>query len=228
LDNELVITGDGSHSLRSNKFAVPYHSTHGAVQESRHVFIDAGLLPLIDAGQKNIRIIEMGLGTGLNVLLVWQLAIKHPEINFVYTSHEQFPVSIQVAERLNYPKVLKFDGDDFLKLHQLSWGEAHQLQDNFSFTKVNGDFKANIANLPTAELADVLFYDAFAPVSQPELWMPETMALCYNATKQGGVFVTYCAKGQFKRDLRSVGYTVEPLPGPPGKREMTRGRRGIK
>ena len=221
--NELFVTDDGSHSLRSNRFAVPYHSRHGAVQESRHVFIQAGLEARMTKGDlTQINVLEMGLGTGLNAVLTRQYAAQHPDTRFGYYAFERYPIKEAAAGKLNYPSTLSVAADYFIRFHTCPAGDVHEFDFNFSFAKSETDFLEGLpSNFPKGEF-DVIFYDAFAPNSQPELWSVAALQQCYDALQDGGVFVTYCAKGQFKRDLRSVGFTVEALPGPPGKREMTR------
>jgi len=223
--NELVLTADGSHSLRSQRFGVDYHSVHGAIQESKHVFIGGGLLPLLTTGVREVRILEMGFGTGLNALLVRRLAIDHPGVDFRYVAYEQFPVSPVEVAALNYPDQLRVNPGRFFGLHDCGWEISHQLDDNFSLHKHQGDYLADDERPYDPESIDLIFYDAFAPASQPEFWEPEALVVSWEALRQGGTLITYCAKGQFKRNLSTVGFTVEPLPGPPGKREMTRGRK---
>lgn len=221
-NNELILTADGSHSLRSRRFAVPYHSVHGAVQESRHVFIDAGLQPLLAAGAERVRILEMGFGTGLNVLLVRLIARATPGVEFEYITYEQFPVLPTEVAALNYAEQLGVETAVLTELHDSGWGVDLRLEHNFSFRKRQANFLNDDDRPYRDESVDVIFYDAFAPGSQPELWTPQAMVVAWEALRVGGSLVTYCAKGQFKRNLRQVGFTVEPLPGPPGKREMTR------
>ncbi|PHL00535.1 SAM-dependent methyltransferase [Neolewinella marina] len=218
----MVHTADGSHSLHSPRFGVNYHSTHGALQESRHVFIEAGLHPLLTGyppGQP-LRILEMGFGTGLNALLVRQIARAYPDHRFYYTTFERFPVPAEVVEQLNYPEVLGVEPEFLHGLHAAPWEEAVDLDPNFTLLKRQADFLSDQS--PDAEPCDLIFYDAFAPENQPELWSVEAMRHCARRLRTGGVLVTYCAKGQFKRNLRAAGFRVEALPGPPGKREMTR------
>lgn len=179
----------------------------------------------VEDGLTNIRILETGFGTGLNALLVWDFALRHPDLQLSYLGFECYPVKPDMVDALNYPEQLTFPREEFQRMHSLAWGIDHRLANNFSFQKREADFAQALDSLATGERADVLFFDAFAPASQPELWQPPLLAKCYHALRPGGLFVTYCAKGQFKRDLRDVGFKVEPLPGPPGKREMTRGRK---
>jgi tRNA U34 5-methylaminomethyl-2-thiouridine-forming methyltransferase MnmC len=223
MQNELVLTTDGSHTLRSQQFGVEFHSVHGAVQESTHVFIHSGLKPMLESGSKCIHILEMGLGTGLNALLVRQIAQQRPEVEFIYTTYEQFPISPVVVAALNYPAQLGMAAKDFYDLHDCGWEERIQLDANFSLHKRRADYLNDTDRPYTPGEIDLLFYDAFAPSSQPEFWEPEGLAVSFEALRSGGSLVTYCAKGQFKRNLRTVGFKVVPLPGPPGKREMTKG-----
>lgn len=221
LEHTLLITGDGSHSLESEKFSVAYHSTHGAIQESEHVFLQNGLLPKLAESPASISILEIGFGTGLNALLVRALSVQHPAIQFAYATLEKYPVPATVVSQLNYPERLACSREVFEELHTAPWDEKLELTRNFRFAKYAVDFFAGLRQQAPAS-HQVIFYDAFAPSSQPELWAPDILELCYQALAPGGCLVTYCAKGQFKRDLRKVGFTVEALPGPPGKREMTR------
>lgn len=224
-DAALLTTGDGSHSLVSLPFGVPYHSYYGAIQESRHVFIDAGLWDRLGEGPKQLRILEMGFGTGLNALLTRQVATHVPCTAIHYFACERFPLPNATAASLNYPQLLDVPPADFLTLHHAPWEQPVALDPNFRLWKWEGDF---LAGLPTAwplGRMDLIYYDAFAPASQPELWTPEALAHCFAALAPGGILVTYCAQGVFKRDLKSVGFTVEGLPGPPGKREMVRAQR---
>ena len=226
MSNERFVTADGSHSLRSTRFGVPYHSVHGAVAESRHVFIEAGLNDAVDRGLSEIAIIETGFGTGLNALLSWDFARRHPQLSISYRGLELHPLLPEVAATLNYPATVPFPPRNFQQLHSAGWNEW-DTQGNFRFRKEDIDFSTGLARLEKEHRADVLYFDAFAPSSQPELWETPLLGICFAALRPGGVLVTYCAQGQFKRNLRAVGFEVEPLPGPPGKREMTRARRPL-
>lgn len=183
-----------------------------------------GLRPATVVGAREVNILEIGFGTGLNAFLAWQFANEHPEVQFHYRALERYPIEASLARNLNYPRLLDLPQEEFLRLHSAAWNETIPVSTNFSLTKVKADFFDGLKEMQEG-WAQVIFYDAFAPSSQPELWKPEILGLCHRVVAQDGVLVTYCAKGQFKRDLKSVGFLVEPLPGPPGKREMTRGRR---
>lgn len=214
---ELIQTQDGSHSLLSHQYGVPYHSKYGAIQESTHVFIDAGLNPFLLKQKEEIRILEFGFGTGLNAYLSALSANKNEQQMF-YEGIEAYPVPYSTAERLNYPEQLQEPKADFLALHQSSWDELHTLSPYFKYFKRLGKFE----DQSYTPQFNVIFFDAFAPTAQPTLWELPLLELAYEALLPGGTLVTYCAKGAVKRALKSLGFQVEALPGPPGKREMTR------
>lgn len=211
-------TQDGSHSLFSEKHGVSYHSKYGAIQESQHVFIESGLYYRM-TGSHKLAILEIGLGTGLNAYMSLLEAEKH-QIDIEYTSAEAYPISQDEALQLNYPKLLEVKEwqEQFLAIHQSEWGVSHQLSPHFKFTKLQTRFE----DLDFSEAFDVIYFDAFAPSAQPELWEAAIMEIMHRSLKAGGVLTTYCAKGSVKRTLRSIGFEIEALPGPPGKREMTR------
>lgn len=217
---ELVLTDDGSHTIVSDRFKVPYHSRHGAISESHHVFIQAGLTA-ISPEKDIIRILEMGFGTGLNPLLV-ALYAQHHQGSFHYSGIEKFPIPQDFAHTLNYPKILNLSPveiDIFQQLHLADQGQFRFSKSQFSFEKIYRDF--NEMDLGEANF-DLIFFDAFAPNSQEELWTLRVMERCYKACTSGGILVTYCAKGQLRRDMQEAGFIVERLPGPAGKREMLR------
>jgi tRNA U34 5-methylaminomethyl-2-thiouridine-forming methyltransferase MnmC len=218
MENEIFLTQDGSHSLRSQHFGVSYHSKYGAVQESRHVFLEAGLYPTL-LKKKSVRILELGFGTGLNAFLTL-LDTRDKHFRTYYHSVEVQPLDTETVARLNYGQLLAGGqyAADFTRLHQAEWGEEIAFDEEFVLRKTKGDFRQ--ADL--GQHYDVIFFDAFAPDAQPELWELSTLGRAYEALAPGGVLVTYCAKGYVKRNLKALGFTVEALPGPPGKREMTR------
>ncbi len=217
-DNEIFVTQDGSHSLQSGKYGVSYHSRYGAVQESRHVFLEAGLFPLFIAQPEKLSILELGLGTGLNALLTL-LEAERREVPVEYTALEAYPLTSEQAGRLNYPETLQLDSPDvFKQIHNCKWGEANRLTPNYTFTKLEMRFE----DMAFEPFFDLVYFDAFSPNAQPELWEEEVLAKVAKAMKPGGVLVTYCAKGAVKRRMKRIGLQVEALQGPPGKREMTR------
>ncbi|MFK8160931.1 MAG: tRNA (5-methylaminomethyl-2-thiouridine)(34)-methyltransferase MnmD [Lewinella sp.] len=222
--SRLSFTSDGSHTLLSQQFGVDYHSTHGAIQESKHVFLKHGLMPLLEKGQRVVEILEMGFGTGLNALVVRQLAEDWPGVQFNFTTFELYPVTETDIAGINYPALMGVPLAWLTELHAAEWEVPVEITPNVSLRKLRQDFLTATPRPYPLHSFDVIFYDAFAPRSQPEFWTQDAMRICLAALRPGGVFVTYCAKGQFKRDLRDAGFQVEALPGPPGKREMTRGR----
>ncbi len=215
MSNQIINTRDGSHSIQSEKFGVSYHSIHGAIQETQHVFIDAGLNQKKEL--ETISILEIGMGTALNIYMTW---LENHELNrqIQFVSYEAYPIRIEQAESLNYPSIFNQPTDSFLQFHQLEWNIGHQLSNGFHFTKYQKDFQ----EINDVEQYDIIYFDAFAPNAQAEFWEEPFLAKMFNALKPAGILVTYCAKGSFKRALKGVGFQVEKLPGPPGKREMTR------
>lgn len=212
----IIETADGSHSLFSEQFAVGYHSKYGAIQESQHVFIQAGLAPALST-KSAIRVFEMGFGSGLNAYLSL-LFLTHQQQRIYFETVEAFPVPLAQAASLNYASLLKGSNDDFLALHQAPWNQPTAITPQFTLCKHDG----TIQETALSGDFDVVFFDAFAPSSQPELWESPVLEKIYEAMAPGGIFVTYCAKGVFKRTLRALGFQVEGIPGPPGKREMTK------
>lgn len=214
----LQLTGDGSHTLYSERYGVTYHSHFGATTESMHVFINAGLR-FKAAVQNHVDVLETGFGTGLNAFLTW-LEAERRNLGVRYLGLEIQPVSAQQAAEFNYADLLgePLRKQDFLQLHTLSWGERYTLSNNFVFEKK----LLPIQEFHAKEAFDVVYFDAFSPQSQPELWTQEVFANMYDALRPDGILVTYCAQGEFKRTLKKVGFSVERVQGPPGKREMTR------
>jgi tRNA U34 5-methylaminomethyl-2-thiouridine-forming methyltransferase MnmC len=217
---ELFETQDGSHSLLSQAYGVSYHSKYGAIQESVHVFIQAGLYPLL-LSRKELAILEVGLGTGLNALLTLHETQQQGFRVSRYEAIEAHPISIDQATALNYPAQLSENSalaELFRYMHSCSWEEAVAITPLFTLVKRH----AQLQDMAFAPSFDLVFYDAFAPSAQPELWTQETLSIVCAALKPGGVLVTYCAKGEVKRHFKALGLKVESLPGPPGKREMIR------
>ena len=222
---EVRTTADGSPTLYVPALDEHYHSHHGAAQESRHVFIEAGLRPLLAAGigqNKPLRLLEVGLGTGLNALLTLEAA-QAAGAAVAYDGYETVPlppatVAALAPQWADEPAL----SQAFAQLHTAPWGEKYALAPSFFLTKLEEPVQA--AALPAAYY-DLFYFDAFAPEKQPELWTEEIFQKLYDAAALGAVLVSYCAQGQFRRNLRAAGWLTEKLPGPPGKREMTRARK---
>ncbi len=210
---QIVTSKDGSHTLFVPELNEHYHSVNGAIQESVHVFIEAGLNQI---KKGNINILEFGFGTGLNAFLT---AIKSQNKNIFFHSLEKYPIDINTINTLNYKEA--FEGkynQVFCKLHECNWENISRISDSFCLLKTECDFK-------TIELEpqyDLIYFDAFAPDVQPDLWSKEIFKKAYNALLPHGILTTYCAKGVVRRTMQEVGFKVERLPGPPGKREMLR------
>ncbi len=222
--NQLITSDDGSHTLISDQFGVSYHSTHGALQESITVFLAAGLHYARHNFISEIKVLEMGFGTGLNALLSLLEAEKYRK-PIQYSTLEAYPIHIDQANALNYIEILncsKFQ-NAFINMHTAESNQTIQLSNYFSFTK----HITKIENFEYEGKYNVVYYDAFAPTTQPELWDETMMKRIYDLLEDQAVFVSYCAKGSFKRALKAAGFVLEPLPGPPGKREMTRAIKNV-
>ncbi len=221
---QLITTKDGSHSLVNLGMDETYHSRHGAVQESKHVFIENGLHAwLAQCDSQEVKVFEVGMGTGLNTLLTLQEALAANRV-FYYTTLEPFPLSPDILSKLNYPECIKDARLQpfFEKVHACPWEQDIQLHAHFTFNKVNNTLQK--AEMPPSSF-DVIYYDAFAPNKQAGMWTYEMLEKVTSLLKPNGIWVTYAAKGQMKRDLKNLHLQVETLPGPPGKAEMVRARK---
>lgn len=218
MDLRLIISKDGSHTIYRKDIDETYHSRHGAVQEALHVFISKGLKE-IEKSKRPINILEVGFGTGLNALLTCVNSTS--EVNYI--GLEANPLSIKVLDSLNYDATVIEDNSQevFKNIHSSPWETLCPITSLFSIKKV----ETTIQNFEVTQPIDLVYYDAFGPNSQAEMWDISIFEKIYKAMRPQGVFVTYCAKGQVRRDLKSVGFVMERLEGPPGKREMLRGRK---
>jgi tRNA U34 5-methylaminomethyl-2-thiouridine-forming methyltransferase MnmC len=250
-DITIIETSDGSHSLFVRSLNETYHSRHGAMQESQWVFIKNGLASAFDFAQASTdsRILEVGFGTGLNALLAMRWAEEH-QLNVHFTTLETHVLPMEVAEKLNYcetdisenpefersreqlspqqsPVPERSRGQQreeqeyrelFLQMHSSNWHEDIAITPHFTLHKALREVQSEVSEAQF----DFVFYDAFGPPTQPEMWTPAIFQRLFNALKPEGILVTYCAKGQVRRDLQAAGFIVERLPGPPGKREMLR------
>jgi len=218
---QLITTEDGSHSLLHPVLNETYHSVHGALQESIHVFIRHGLAPLLATPRETLRVLEVGFGTGLNALLTWQAAQTSSTL-IRYTSLEAYPVPEALWRQLNYAEALQMAAS-FERLHLAPWNTWSSLSPTFHLRKLH----TTLQDVSLDEPVDLIYFDAFAPSKQPDMWTLPMLEKATAALQPGGVFVTYCAKGQLKRDLKSLGLIVETLAGPPGKKEMVRATRPL-
>lgn len=214
-------TEDGSHTLYVPELDEHYHSTHGAIQESMHVYIDAGLRHCDSA---EINLLEIGFGTGLNAFLTLLEAEKMQK-RIHYTTLELYPVSLSNAAALNFSDIIDPSGrDSFEKLHTAVWEEWVQISPFFWLKKLRMDL-CDLPDTPPEKKFDLIFYDAFAPEKQPEMWREEIFSRLHAYSRDNAILTTYCAKGVVRRMLQSAGFTVERLPGPPGKREILRAKK---
>jgi tRNA U34 5-methylaminomethyl-2-thiouridine-forming methyltransferase MnmC len=220
MERHIIETEDGSHSLYVPALDEQYHSRHGAVQESRHVFIEAGLAERASE-RSQISILEIGFGTGLNALLS-AAAAAASGLDLTYVAVEAYPLTAVEIAHLNYPAAVGgMVADAWADMHAAPWEVLTQVTPHLRLQKL----KCRIEDLQPAPTFDLIYFDAFAPEKQPELWTEEIFGRMYAALQPGGLLVTYCAKGAVLRALQAVGFTVERLQGPPGKREMIRASR---
>lgn len=235
MKREIIITSDGSTTIHLPDWNEQYHSKHGAIQEAYHVFIKAGLEKVLDSSTKSnqntisqkskttqtdsISILEIGFGTGLNAFITF-LEAEKITTKIDYVGVEAYPISEKEVEKLNYIARLNAEKyqEDFKKMHTLSWEEKHIISENFSLTKKKQFFQEIKEN----NTFNLIYFDAFGARNQPELWTEVIFSKMFTALKENGILVTYAAKGSVRRAMESVGFVVERLEGPLGKREMLR------
>ena len=212
-----VVTGDGSHTLYHPVLKEHYHSLEGSLQESEHIYIGLGLLPKLEAPGEGgeLKVFEMGFGTGLNALLTWRSADRLKRA-VAYTGIEAYPVGAEQAGLLNYGNLMQAEAPELL--HRSGWGCRESFSPYFSFKKVNGFLQ----EYSDEEQYDVVYFDAFSPGSQPELWTPEIFGKLGEMMSEGAYLVTYSSKGSVRRALAEAGFAVEKHPGPGRKREVIR------
>tara|TARA_R110001632_G_scaffold42605_6_gene107889 strand:- start:1020 stop:1682 length:663 start_codon:yes stop_codon:yes gene_type:complete len=216
LKREIIITSDGSTTIQIPEWNEQYHSIHGAIQEAYHVFIKQGLESI---SKNKLSILEIGFGTGLNGFITFLEAQKN-NLTIEYVGVEAYPVVPEEIEKLNYVSELNasHSANIFETFHNCSWEERHQITTDFSLIKRQQFFN----EIVDENTFDLVYFDAFGARLQPELWTEEIFSKMFTAMKPNGTLVTYSAKGSVRRAMQSVGFMVERLPGPPGKREMLR------
>jgi tRNA U34 5-methylaminomethyl-2-thiouridine-forming methyltransferase MnmC len=217
MSNKIVITNDGSHSIFNPQINECYHSRHGAIVEAEHVFIRNGFSAV---NKSKLNILEVGFGTGLNALLTYQKA-EQKSIEVNYHTMELYPVNKENYIQLNFTDLIGLEQEKLLNLHHCTWEEEHQISACFTFTKNH----ISLEKYNTHLKFDIIYFDAFSPEKQPELWDEITFKKMHGFLKDDGFLVTYCAKGSVKRTMKAVGFEVIVLDGPPGKRQMTRGNK---
>ena len=213
---KLEQTADGSYTLYVPELDEHYHSVKGALTESQHIFIDMGLK---HSSITAPHILEIGLGTGLNCVLTL-LEAKESQRHVYYTGIERYPLNEEIIRKLNYPSIIgKECEEDYFAIHQAPWEEDVCLSPWFTLHKMKGDF----THYSFEQKYDIIYFDAFAPEKQPEMWEQSLFDNLYQVLNEGGILTTYCAKGVVRRMLQTAGFKVERLPGPPGgKREILR------
>ena len=210
---ELVKTIDGSNSLKNLIINDSYHSKYGAINESKHIFINNGLKRI---SKKKIRVLEIGFGTGLNALLT-QLYCDKKEQNIIYHTIDNLPLKQEIYSSLNYCDQLKINKNIFLKIHNSSWENEIKLSNFFVLKKMNCDFTKTLIN----EKYDLIYFDAFSPSKQPEMWTSINFKKLYDCLNSNGILITYSSKGDVKRIMKEVGFNISSVEGPTGKREIT-------
>ncbi len=217
---EIQLTADGSHTISIPEMNVTYHSHHGAIGESMHVYINAGLLPLLDVPlHDRINIFEMGFGTGLNALLTLQKALECKR-SIHYTAIELFPLTQTEITQVNYGQFLK-NQTDFLQLHNCEWQKEIRINEYFTLKKI----KLSLNEIIIPADINCIYFDAFSPTVQPELWTTEVFEKMYSFLQPGGTLVTYSSKSEIRKNMKAAGFTISKIPGPWGKREMVRAER---
>ncbi|MFL0354645.1 tRNA (5-methylaminomethyl-2-thiouridine)(34)-methyltransferase MnmD [Xanthomarina sp. GH4-25] len=221
MERKIITTADGSKTIQLLDLNEQYHSIHGALQESKHVYIEQGLKHFYTLCKsiKPISVLEIGFGTGLNAMATLD-ELKKSALQINYVGVEAYPVSVEEVNELNYGSQFTFEnsGQLFQDLHQVSWEELHEISPGFTLVKQQ-KFFSKITDINTFH---VIYFDAFGPRIQPELWTEDIFIIMYDALAENGILVTYSAKGSVRRAMQAVGFVVERIPGPPGKREMLR------
>lgn len=217
MGNRIITTEDGSHSLFNEELNETYHSTRGAKGESLHVFIEEGFNYWVNQHNKQeLSILEIGLGTGLNALLTGMMA-EEKKIHVRYVSLEPFPVDETIYRNLNYGTT-STEQNLLDSIHTCFWNKDTLFSDFYNFSKR----RDKLEDYQSENTFDLIYFDAFAPSKQPGVWSVENLQKCFDLLNPAGILTTYCAQGQFKRNLESVGFHVETLPGAMGKKEMVR------
>jgi tRNA U34 5-methylaminomethyl-2-thiouridine-forming methyltransferase MnmC len=223
-DLTITITGDGSSTVFNSQLNQHYHSIHGAINESELVFIRNGLDEVLKT-ENAINILEIGMGTGLNVLLsVLKSKLLKVKMNFVAV--EAYPLQEGILDQINYPEIIGSSEASgyFSKIHKAGWAYPSFLSDYFILSKIQSmledvTFSENQFN--------IIYFDAFDPHAQPEMWATNVFEKMYACLKPGGFLVTYCTNSEVRRTMKACGFELEKLKGPTGKREVLRARKRL-
>lgn len=234
MKRKIITTSDGSKTIQIEDWNEQYHSIHGALQEARHVFLKHALLFYYDSfcseqlnsngkteKQKELSILEIGFGTGLNAFLTL-IEAERLNLKINYTGVEAYPVKLDEIQQLNYVELIsEKHAANFEQMHANSWNTIHRITPTFQLEKQEKFFQ----HLTAMNAFEIIYFDAFGARVQPYLWTEDIFKIMFNALKYNGLLVTYAAKGSVRRAMQAVGFTVDRLPGPPGKREMLRARK---
>ena len=220
MNRKIVPTADGSSTIYDPISGDHYHSLHGAENESRHVFIKKGLTDFLNSNEsKNVHLLEVGFGTGLNAIITYQEMMGHQDRRLVYHTLEPNPVTQTEISELKFESIKQLENEAiFQRMHEGDWSSIIALSENMSFVK----YKKDLQKFESDVLYDIVYYDAFAPSHQAEMWSVSIFNRIAQLMRTNGILVSYCAQGQFRRNLIESGFEVEKLEGPPGKREMIR------
>jgi tRNA U34 5-methylaminomethyl-2-thiouridine-forming methyltransferase MnmC len=220
MEKVFMITEDGSQTIYLPEMDEHYHSVHGAIQESLHIYIEQGLL---QTTKKELNVLEIGFGTGLNAYLTYCYANKE-DLSIHYCSLEKYPLNQQEYSLLNYPNnIFTEHSPIFNQMHQAEWNTMIPISERFMLEKIHIDLLTFQFNeIPQF---DLVYYDAFGPGKQPEMWTEDILSKVAASVKPDGILITYCAKGTVRRTLAALGFTMERIPGPIGKKEILRGKK---
>jgi|SRR5687768_2852282 len=223
MDRRIIKTADGSNTVAIQDMNVTYHSKHGAIQESMHVYIEAGFRYQFGRSERpdSMSIFEMGFGTGLNAFLT-AIEASNRKTKVYYVGVEQYPLTEEEISSLNYTETLKH-AELFRSIHESRWNKDIELNEFFTLRKDNEniiDYSTKV--LSKAKAFNIIYYDAFAPIAQPELWTEEVFKKLFSMLLPNGILVTYCSKSNVRRAMKAAGFEVQKISGPPGKREMVR------
>ena len=215
----IINTSDGSHTLYNEKINETYHSIHGAIQESEYIYINSGINYFIKNHKKEkIKILEIGFGTGLNALLTYKFSLSN-KYTFHYNTIESNPLKMEIVNKLNYIDILgKKYRDIFTLIHSQKSDEEIEISSKLFFNKQI----IRLEEFKSKKKYDIIFFDAFAPSKQPNIWRAQNLQKVYDAMEKNAILVTYCSSGKFKKTLEKLGYKIEVISGPPGKKEMVR------
>ncbi len=215
---QIITSEDGSHTLFNSAINEHYHSTKGAITESQFIFINNGY-EMLPGRSRSINILEIGLGTGLNALLT-SIRCEKDNRKVNYVAIEPYPIAVDILSELNYPGLVGSceERNRFWMIHNVPWEVPHIISDNFILYKI----KQRIQEIELQkDRFSLIYFDAFSPEVQPEMWTKDVFEKLFDSMEPGGLLLTYSVQGEMRRVLKTCGFDVVKVPGPPGKREIT-------